>query len=64
MKRLLRHLLKGTGPFKDEREIVEKWYTSASNVSSGYALLFLLHMDTHRSRLINAMTDEEPFDLY
>ena len=24
MKRLLRHLLKGTGPFKDEREIVEK----------------------------------------
>ena len=59
MKLQLRHFLKGNGPFVDEEEIVGPWYTSARNVSTGYALLFLLHMDTRMSRIINAMTDEE-----
>ena len=59
VKRLLRHLLNGTGDFEKKENGVEKWYTSPGNVSKAYSLLFLLHMDQSKSRVINAMTDEQ-----
>jgi len=62
MKRLLKNLLTSTGPFAPEiinvNEVVP-WYTSVSNVSPAYSLLFGLYMDQLKCRIINAMTDEE-----
>lgn len=59
VKRLLRHFLKGTGPFESIEETVEKWYTSPGNVSGAYALLFALMMDnTSRARL-SEMSNKE-----
>ncbi|KAL7527871.1 hypothetical protein ACHAXR_002173 [Thalassiosira sp. AJA248-18] len=57
LKRLLRHLLDKTGPFKVEG--VAPWYTSAKNVSRAYSLLFMLYMDSNMSRTINGMSVEE-----
>ena len=54
MKRLLIHFLNKTGPFKPEK--AEPWYTSASNVSRAYALLFKLYMDKNQCAAINAMS--------
>jgi hypothetical protein len=59
VKRLLRHLLARTGPFKPEEDITEPWWTSVNNVSPAYALLFLLYMDSSKSRILNEMTAEE-----
>ena len=57
VKRLLRHLLAKTGPFKPEK--IEPWYTSAKNVSRGYALLFALYMDPEESRKLAGMSAEQ-----
>ena len=58
MKRLLKHFLEKTGPFKVETIAIEPWYTSVKNVSRGYTLLYLLYMDQRKSRAIDAMTVE------
>ena len=57
IKRLLNHYQQQTGPFKAEG--VEPWYTSPTNVSRAYALLFTLHMDSTKSQIINNMSAEE-----
>ena len=60
LKRILVHLLDKTGPFKGNKNNgVEKWYTSAKNMSKAYSLLFLLYMNPRNSRIINSMTAEE-----
>ena len=64
VKRLLGHLLDGTGPFEEKKESTEQWYTSPSNVSAGYALLFLLHMDPQKSQVVSVMTDEQLWESY
>jgi len=66
MKRILRHLLVGTGPFKkkEEKQSIEPWYTSPAKVSRGYALLFLLYMDKNKSKVVNGMTDNELWESY
>ena len=70
VKRLLMHLLHGTGPFdvkkatKESAPMTPPWYTSVSNVSPGYALLFLLLMDPQKSQVVNEMTDEELWESY
>lgn len=66
LKRLLKHFKNKTGPFKPEKEegqqeedIVEPWYTSVNNVSKAYTLLFLLHMNKTKSRVLNQMAVED-----
>ena len=59
IKRLLKHLLSKTGPFKAEEDVAEPWYTSVNNVSKAYALLYLLYMDKKKSTIINGMTAEQ-----
>ncbi|KAL7525981.1 hypothetical protein ACHAXR_006714 [Thalassiosira sp. AJA248-18] len=57
MKRLLKHHLNETGPFKVEE--VEPWYTSANNVSRAYSLLFMLYMDPTKYSIISGMTTDQ-----
>ena len=57
LKRLLKHYLGKTGPFKVEG--VEPWYTSTKNVSRAYSLLFMLYMDKKKSSKISGMSVEE-----
>ena len=57
VKRILDHHINKTGPFKVKG--VEKWYTSANNVSRGYLLLFSLYMDPHKFQIIKDMSAEE-----
>ena len=57
IKRLLLNRQQKTGPFKAEG--VEPWYTSPKNVSRGYSLLFMLLMDSNKSRIISTMAVEE-----
>ena len=59
LKRLLFHFQSETGVFEDETAKIESWYTSISNVSKAYSLLFLLYMDSNDSSVINNMTAEE-----
>ena len=56
LKRLLRHRLAGTGPFKVEQAIVEPWYTNVKNISTGYVLLYLLLMDPRKARVLDDMS--------
>jgi len=62
VKRLLKHLLNKTGPFKVEEAAVEPWYTSVSKVSKAYSLLFLLYMDPSKTCAINNMSAEEVWE--
>lgn len=57
VKRLLKHRLNKTGPFKVEG--VAPWYTSAKTVSRGYALLYMMHMDPTKSSILEKMTAGE-----
>ena len=61
MKRILRHLLDKSGPFKAEEKKAEPWYTSTSKSSKAYALLFLLYMnpDSRKARVISDMSAEQ-----
>lgn len=55
LKRLLINHLDKKGPFKVDGAEVEKWYTSPTNVSRGYSLLFMLYMDATKADVINSM---------
>ena len=57
MKRLLLHFQNKTADFSAQKE--QKWYTSPSNVSDGYAFLFALYMDKVHSKSLKNMTAEE-----
>lgn len=57
MKRLLINRLDKKGPF--EVEGVAPWYTSPTNVSRGYSLLFMLYMDATKADAISRMPVEE-----
>jgi hypothetical protein len=59
MKRILVHLQKRTGPFDQNKTTVEKWYTSANNVSKAYSLLFALYMDEAAYRSLARMSTKE-----
>ena len=59
VKRILTHLHLKTGPFKNEEDVVEPWYTSVNNVSTAYKLLFLLYMSPKKHRKINNMSGEQ-----
>lgn len=57
LKRLLLHFQNKTADFSAQKE--QKWYTSPSNVSDGYAFLFALYMDKVHSKTLKNMTAEE-----
>lgn len=57
VKRILRHYLMKTGPFAPET--VEPWYTSVKNVSKAYSMLYMLYMDSNKSRVISSMPIEQ-----
>lgn len=59
VKRLLIHFRNSTGPFEPAEDAVERWYTSPSNVSKAYALLFALMMKDDSMRSLNSMSDIE-----
>ncbi|KAL7525946.1 hypothetical protein ACHAXR_002456 [Thalassiosira sp. AJA248-18] len=58
LKRVLRHMINSTGPFKKEEDRVEPW-TSRSKRSKGWQLLFSLRMDQSTNNKLNAMAIEE-----
>ena len=57
MKRLLVNKLKKTRDFKEDT--AEPWYTSVNKVSKGYALLFMMYMDSTKSQAVRSLLDEE-----
>lgn len=57
-KRLLRHLLKKTGPFEEKEDTVEPWATRKKR-SAGWHLLYELRMVKETNDQLNSMTDEE-----
>lgn len=64
MKRLLTHLYNNTGPFEEvcegrRKDKVEKWYTSANNVSKAYSLLFSLLMNDAGFKVLSRMNVKE-----
>ena len=59
VKRILMNFLNKTGSFKADEVVIEPWYTSVNNVSSAYALLYLLYMDPKKSRQVENMTAEQ-----
>ena len=59
LKRILKQFLNKTGSFKVEDVVVEPWYTSVNNVSTAYALLYLLYMDPEKSYQVEQMTHEQ-----
>lgn len=59
VKRLLKHRFNNTGDFATKKDTVEPWYTSATNVSKAYKLLWLLYMDPAKCKEISKMTGEQ-----
>lgn len=57
-KRLLRNLLKKTGPFEEEKDTVEPWATRKKR-SKGWHLLYGLRMVKETNDQLNSLTDEE-----